>query len=145
MIGELGAGCNDLWRGIWIRGERDCGTCRTPRGSDIRRFMLGLSGHISNMCEESRERRKGETGGLIWQGESTESPTDGEETQQGPALIGEATASGVRPSCLLLIREGSGRSGALGRYVSALASRKALCRDVSLMNLEDVSCDLGSS
>lgn len=44
---------------------------------------------------------------------------------------------------LLLMEDGSGRSGALGRNVSALASRKALCRVVSLMNFGDVNCEFG--
>ena len=56
----------------------------------------------------------------------------------------EGTDSGACPSDLLLTK-GGGRSGALGRRVSALASRKALCRVVSMMNFEDVNCDLGSN
>lgn len=73
-------------------------------------------------------------------GESTISSTIGEESEPG---LAEGTDLSVRPSDLLLVEEGTGRSGALGRKVSALASRKALCKELSLMNLEDVRRDLG--
>ena len=57
-------------------------------------------------------------------------------------MIGGAEA-GTQCSELLLIEGGSGSSGALGRKVSALASRKALCKEVSLMNLGTISRGLG--
>lgn len=70
---------------------------------------------------------------------------DEEGTGLSPTLLvmevmtGGADAGG-RSSGSLLIEDGRGRSGALGRKVSALASRKVLCKVVSFMNLEAVSC-----
>jgi hypothetical protein len=70
-----------------------------------------------------------------------------EEIESRRVLLGvmmEATDSGACPSDLLLTKGGE-KSGALGRHVSALASRNALWRVVSMMNFEDVNCDLGSN
>lgn len=112
-------------------------------GSNIGRFVLGFPGEIS---EEPCERRKGEINGLGVK--SGGGPADEGEMVLGPTMLGmEVVVGGSDPGVwitdLLLTGEGSGRSGALGRKVSALASRKALCKEVSLMNLEAISCDLG--
>lgn len=75
------------------------------------------------------------------------SSTDEEEIEPRPVLLGvmiEGTDSGICTDDtvdFLLTKEGSGRSRALGRNVSALASRKALWRVVSLMNWVDVKCE----